>query len=46
VLIAHFFSDVHYLSQWYSSRGPLSREKVASELTDLFLASLRPVSTN
>jgi AcrR family transcriptional regulator len=46
VLIAHFFSDVHYLSQWYSSRGPHSKEKVASELTDLFLASLRPVPTN
>jgi AcrR family transcriptional regulator len=41
VLIAHFFSDVHYLSQWYSPRGPLSKEKVASELTDLYLASLR-----
>jgi AcrR family transcriptional regulator len=40
VLIAHFFSDVHYLSQWYSPSGPLSKEKVASELTDLFLASL------
>ena len=22
VLIAHFFSDVHYLSQWYSPDGP------------------------
>jgi AcrR family transcriptional regulator len=40
VLIAHFFSDVHYLSQWYSPRGPLSKERVASELTDLFLSSL------
>lgn len=40
VLIAHFFADVHYLSQWYSPLGPLSKEKVASELTELFLASL------
>jgi AcrR family transcriptional regulator len=40
LLIANFFSDVHYLSQWYSPGGPLSREQVASELTDLYLAGL------
>jgi AcrR family transcriptional regulator len=40
ILIAHFFSDVHYLAQWYSPGGPLSREQVATEITDLYLASL------
>ena len=40
VLIAHFFSDVHYLAQWYSPGGAQSRERVASELTELYLASL------
>lgn len=40
LLIANFFSDVHYLSQWYSPGGPLSRAQVAGELTDLYLAGL------
>ena len=40
ILIANFFSDVHYLGQWYSPGGPLSKEQVASELTDLYLAGL------
>jgi AcrR family transcriptional regulator len=40
ILIAHFFSDVHYLAQWYSPDGPLSKQQVASELTDLYLAGL------
>jgi AcrR family transcriptional regulator len=40
IQIAHFFSDVHYLGQWYSPGGPLSKEQVASELTDLYLAGL------
>jgi AcrR family transcriptional regulator len=40
ILIAHFFSDVHYLAQWYSPGGPLSKQQVATELTDLYLASL------
>jgi AcrR family transcriptional regulator len=40
ILIAHFFSDVHYLAQWYSPGGPLTKQQVASELTDLYLAGL------
>jgi hypothetical protein len=31
---------VHYLGQWYSPGGLLSKEQVASELTDLYLAGL------
>ena len=42
VVVAHFFSDVHYLSQWYSPSGPESKQLVAAQLTDLFLAGLRP----
>ena len=42
VLIAHFFSDPHYLAQWYSAGGPESKELVASQLTELYLAGLRP----
>ncbi|MCR2783178.1 MULTISPECIES: TetR/AcrR family transcriptional regulator [unclassified Microbacterium] len=41
VLIAHFFSDVHYLSHWYSPGGPESATQVAEQLTDLFLTSIR-----
>ena len=40
ILIAHFFSDVHYLAQWYSPGGPLTKQQVASELTELYLAGL------
>jgi AcrR family transcriptional regulator len=40
IQIANFFSDVHYLGQWYSPGGALSKEQVASELTDLYLAGL------
>ncbi len=40
ILIAHFFSDVHYLAQWYSPGGPLTKQQVATELTDLYLAGL------
>jgi AcrR family transcriptional regulator len=40
ILIANFFSDVHYLAQWYSPGGPLTKQQVASELTDLYLAGL------
>ena len=40
ILIAHFFSDVHYLAQWYSPGGQLTKQQVASELTDLYLAGL------
>jgi len=41
VLIAHFFSDVHYLSQWYSPDGPEDKNQVARQLTELFLRSIR-----
>ncbi|WP_297081518.1 TetR/AcrR family transcriptional regulator [uncultured Demequina sp.] len=41
MLVAHFFSDVHYLSHWYSPEGPEDRALVAEQLTDLFLASLK-----
>jgi AcrR family transcriptional regulator len=40
ILIANFFSDVHYLAQWYSPGGTLTKQQVASELTDLYLAGL------
>jgi AcrR family transcriptional regulator len=45
ILIAHFFSDVHYLAQWYSPGGALSQQQVATEITDLYLASLRPTAS-
>lgn len=41
VLIAHFFSDAHYLSYWYSEGKPEDRTLVAEQITDLFMASLR-----
>ena len=41
VLVAHFFSDLHYLSHWYSPEGPESKTVVAEQLTDLFLSGLR-----
>ncbi|MEO8906783.1 MAG: TetR/AcrR family transcriptional regulator [Microbacteriaceae bacterium] len=40
VLIAHFFADVHYLAQWYSPAGALSKDQVARQLTELYLAGL------
>jgi AcrR family transcriptional regulator len=40
VLIANFFSDPHYLAQWYSPGGRLSKQQVASQLTELYLAGL------
>jgi AcrR family transcriptional regulator len=40
ILIAHFFSDVHYLAQWYSPGGALTKQQVAGELTDLYLTGL------
>jgi AcrR family transcriptional regulator len=45
ILIANFFSDVHYLAQWYSPGGPLTKQQVASELTDLYLAGLLVIGT-
>jgi AcrR family transcriptional regulator len=41
VLIANFFSDPHYLSQWYSPGGAETKEQVAGQLTELYLAGLR-----
>lgn len=41
VLIAHFFSDVHYLGQWYSPAGRDSAARVAAELTELYLGGIR-----
>ena len=41
MLVAHFFSDVHYLSHWYSPEWPEDKTLVAEQLTDLFLTSLR-----
>lgn len=42
VLVANFFSDPHYLAYWYSPDGSLSKEEVAAQLTELYLAGLRP----
>ena len=41
VLVAHFFSDVHYLSHWYSPEGPEDKTLVAEQLTDLFLVAIK-----
>lgn len=41
LLVAHFFSDVHYLSHWYSPGGPESAAEVATQITDLYLAGIR-----
>lgn len=40
VLVANFFSDVHYLSNWYSPTGAESKTRVAEQLTDLFLKGI------
>jgi hypothetical protein len=41
VLIAHFFSDIHYLSHWYHPAGPEDKTVVAEQITDLFLTGIR-----
>jgi AcrR family transcriptional regulator len=41
VLIANFFSDIHYLSHWYNPEGPEDKTLVAEQLTDLFLTGMR-----
>jgi AcrR family transcriptional regulator len=41
VLIAHFFSDIHYLPHWYSHDGPENEAELAAQITELFLRSLR-----
>ena len=40
LLVAHFFSDVHYLSQWYKPGGPEAKGVVARQITDMFLSSI------
>ncbi|MEN5072244.1 TetR/AcrR family transcriptional regulator [Isoptericola cucumis] len=40
LLVAHFFSDVHYLSHWCSPEGPETKSQVAQQLTELFLRSI------
>ncbi|SKC82642.1 TetR/AcrR family transcriptional regulator [Krasilnikoviella flava] len=45
VLVAHFFSDVHYLSHWYSPDGPETKTEVAQQLTELFLRGIRTATT-
>ncbi|MET4061094.1 AcrR family transcriptional regulator [Arthrobacter sp. UYP6] len=42
VLVANFFANPHYLSFWYQPHGTLTRQQVATQLTDLYLAGLRP----
>ena len=44
VLVAHFFSDVHYLSHWYRPEGPEDKTVLANQLTDLFLVSISAAS--
>jgi AcrR family transcriptional regulator len=40
VLVANFFSDVHYLPQWYSPEGREDKALIAAQLTDLFLSGI------
>jgi len=40
VLVANFFSDLHYLPQWYSPDGPEDGSLIAAQLTDLFLTGI------
>jgi AcrR family transcriptional regulator len=40
VLVAHFFADVHYLSNWYSPDGAEDKGVLAEQLTDLFLVAI------
>ena len=46
VLVAHFFSDVHYLSHWYKPEGPEDKTVLANQLTDLFLVSIAASSAS
>ena len=43
VLVANFFSDLHYLPQWYSADGPEDAALIAAQLTDLFLAGISAI---
>jgi AcrR family transcriptional regulator len=40
VIVANFFSDLHYLPQWYSPEGPEDGTLIAEQLTDLFLTGI------
>ncbi|MCS0499555.1 TetR/AcrR family transcriptional regulator [Protaetiibacter mangrovi] len=40
VLVANFFSDIHYLSNWYKPGGTESQTEVAEQITDLFLKGI------
>ena len=40
LLVANFFSDVHYLSHWYSPSGAETKTEVAEQITDLFLKGI------
>lgn len=40
VLIAHFFSDVHYLAQWYSPTGAEGADELAEQLAGLYLRGI------
>jgi len=40
VLVANFFSDLHYLSHWYKPTGAESKTQVAEQITDLFLKGI------
>jgi AcrR family transcriptional regulator len=40
VMVAHFFSDLHYLSYWFRPSGPEGKTGLAEQLTDLFLVSV------
>ena len=44
VLVANFFSDLHYLPQWYSADGPEDGSLIAAQLTDLFLAGIGTIN--
>ena len=41
VLVANFFADVHYLSNWYSPEGAEDKVLLAKQLTDLFLVAIK-----
>ena len=45
VLVASFFANPHYLSYWYQPQGSLTKHQVAKQLTDLYLAGLRPAAS-
>ncbi len=40
LLVANFFSDLHYLSNWYKPTGAESKAQVADQITDLFLKGI------